>query len=256
MRRLTLSLALALVLAVPHALAQADARVTKLAAGAIQTKANGRIERRPVAHLPLFVEFDRSPALTKGMASALEAQGIRTTQDRSAAPATLSICGDLVLMGGLVFYKGAKVPMGEATERTLAAASTNRTTTAGEAANTAATVALEVAALKAATTPCWSGLAVSRTAEVLGEATGIKGAFNTALNEDIRGVCLSRCEDWKKVKQSAYAFVTFAGPDGKQEVRVLATAFAETVAPEEVVAETLSKALGSITLQPATAEPQ
>ena len=37
MRRLTLSLFLALVPAVPHALAQADARVTKLAAGAIQT---------------------------------------------------------------------------------------------------------------------------------------------------------------------------------------------------------------------------
>ena len=217
MRRLTLSLFLALVPAVPHALAQADARVTKLAAGAIQTQANDRIERRPDAHLPLFVEFDGSSALTKGMASALEAQGIRTTQDRSAAPATLSIRGDLVLMGGLVFYKGAKVPMGEATERTLAAASTNRTTTAGEAANTAATVALEVASLKAATTPFWSGLAVSRMADVLGEATGIKGAFNTALTGDPRRICLSRCE---------------------------------------VVAEALTKAMGSITLQPATAKPQ
>jgi len=52
------------------------------------------------------------------------------------------------------------------------------------------------------------------------------------------------------------AFVAFTGPDGKQEVRVLATAFAETVAPEEVVAEALTKAMDSITLQPATAKPQ
>ena len=104
MRRLTLSLALA----VPHTLAQADARVTKLAAGAIQTKANGRIERRPVAHLPLVVEFDRGPALTEGMASALEAQGLRTTQDRSATPATSSIRGDLVLMGYWSSTKGPR----------------------------------------------------------------------------------------------------------------------------------------------------
>jgi len=128
-------------------------------------------------------------------------------------------------MGGPVFYKGAKVPMGEATERMLAAAAThpNPTITAGEAANTAATVALKVAALNAATAPFWSSLAVSRMAEVLGEATGMKSAINTALTGNLRGICLSRYDDWRRVKQSAYAFVTFTGPGGKQGIRVLAT---------------------------------
>ena len=151
--------------------------------------------------------------------------------------------------------KGAKVAMGEATERTLAANAANRTPSAGEAANTAVDVALSAAALKSATTTFWAGLAVSGMANVLGEATGIKGAFNTALTGDPRGICLSRCEDWKKVTQTAYAFVTFTSPDGKQELRVLASAFSETLAPEEVVAEALSRAAGAITALPASTKP-
>ncbi len=115
-------------------------------------------------------------------------------------------------------------------------------------------MALDNAALKAATTPFWAGLAVSSMANVLGEATGVKGAFNTALTGDPRGICLSRCEDWKKVKQSAYAFVTFTSPQGKQEIRVLATAFSEALAPEEVVAEALTQAMGAITLLLAAAK--
>lgn len=257
LRRLVggLVLSLPLALAVQLARAQADAPPPKLAAGSIQTQANGRIELKPEAHMPLFVEFDRSAALTQVLTSALEAQGVRTTTDRSAAKATLSIRGDVVLMGGPVFHKGAKVAMGDATERTLAANAANRTPSAGQAANAAVGVALDAAALKAATTPFWSGLAVSRMADVLGEATGIKGAFNTALTGDPRGICLSRCEDWKKVKQTAYAFVTFTSPDGKQELRVMASAFSETLAPEEVVAEALSKAVGAITPVPASTKP-
>ena len=63
-----------------------------------------------------------------------------------------------------------------------------------------------------------------------------------------------RFADCKKVKQSAYALVTFTGPQGKQGVRVLATACSETLAPEEVVAEALTQAMGSITLLPAAAK--
>jgi hypothetical protein len=238
---LNVALAVAVTQAVAQTVAMPPAPLPKLAAGAIQSQVNGRIELRPDAHLPVFVEFDRSPALTKNMATALQAQGLQTTEDRSAARATLSIRGDLVMMGGPVFYKGAKVAMGDATERTLAAAASNRTVTPGEAANTAVGLALDNAALKAATTPFWAGLAVSSMANVLGEATGIKGAFNTALTGDPRGICLSRCEDWKKVKQSAYAFVTFTSPDGKQEIRVLATAFSDLISDEVQQAQVVSQ---------------
>lgn len=241
-----LALSLCLALAAPHVLAQAEAPVPKLAVGAIQAQANGRIELGHDAHMPLFVEFDRSPALTQALAATLQAQGVRTTPDRSEGKAVLAIRGDVVLLGGPVFHKGTKVPMGEATEKTLAVAASNRSTTAGEAAGTAVTVALGAAALKSATTPFWSGLALGRMADALGESAGVKGAFNTALTGDPRGICLSRCEDWKKVKQSAYAFATLTSADGKQDIRVLATAFSETLAPEEVVGEALSKIQASI----------
>ena len=62
-----LALSLCLALATPHVLAQSEAPAPKLAAGAIQVQANGRIELRPDAHMPLFVEFDRSPALTQAL---------------------------------------------------------------------------------------------------------------------------------------------------------------------------------------------
>lgn len=231
---------------VPSWPAHGRTQLPKLAVGAIQAQANGRIEIRPDAHAPLFVEFDRSPALTQALVATLQAQGVRTTPDRSEAKAVLATRGDVVLLGGPVFHKGTKVPMGEATEKTLTVGVANRGTTAGEAANATVTVALGAAALKSATAPFWSGLALGRMADALGESTGIKGAFNTALTGDPRGICLSRCEDWKKVKQSAYAFATLTSTDGKQDIRVLATAFSETLAPEEVVGEAVSRIQSSI----------
>lgn len=53
----------------------------------------------------------------------------------------------------------------------------------------------------------------------------------------------------------ACAFVTLTGTEGKQEIRVLASAFSETLAPEEVVAEALARAVAAIDIrqQPAKA---
>jgi len=97
-------------------------------------------------------------------------------------------------------------------------------------------------------TPFWRGLALGRMAEVLGEATGVRGAFNKALTGDPRGICLSRCEDWNKVKQTAYAFVTLVAPEGRQEIRVLASVTSETLAPEEVIDEALMRAISAISV--------
>lgn len=228
----------------------------KLPPEAIQTQTSGRIGLQAEAHTPLFAEFDRSTTLTKALVAALQQRGIALAPDKASARATLTISGDLVLLGGPVFHKGVKVPMGEATEKTLAAAAANRSVTGAEAANAAATVALEGAALMNAASPFWAGLAAGRMAEVLGDATGMRGAFNTALTGDPRGICLSRCEDWKKVKQTAYTFVTLATADGKQQARVLATAFSETLAPDEVIAQALTKALAAIDLPAPPPKPQ
>lgn len=248
--------AVVLAFAYPAALAQSDGAGPKLAASDIQAQANGRIELRADTHVPLFAEFDRSPTLTKALVAALQDKGLQVVTDKSAAKATLTIRGDVALQGGPVFYKGVKVTMGEATEKALTAAAANRTVSPAEAGQAATSLALEAAALQSAITPFWRGLALSRMADSLGEATGIKGAFNTALTGDPRGICLSRCEDWKKVKQSAYAFVTLTGTEGKQEIRVLASAFSETLAPEEVVAEALARAVGAIDIRQQPAKPQ
>jgi hypothetical protein len=130
-----------LALAAPYVRAQAEAPAPKLAAGAIQAQANGRIELRPDAHMPLFVEFDHSPALKLVLVAMLQAQGVRITPHPSEAKAELAIRGDVVLLGNPVFQKGTKVPMGEATEKTLAAVAANRGNTAGQATDATVTVA-------------------------------------------------------------------------------------------------------------------
>ena len=236
--------------------AQAEQPHPKLPAGAVQSLANGRIELRRDAHSPIYVEFDRSETLSRALAAAMQAKGFTVTQDQSDAKAQLVIRGDLVLQGGPVFYKGVKVPMGDATEKTVKAASEGRSTTPAEAAQAVVSLALESGAAKTAVSSFWRGLALSRMADVLGDATGMRGAFNKALTGDPRGICLSRCEDWKKVKQTAYAFVTLTTAEGRQVVRVLATAIQEALAPEEVIDEALSRAMAAVVVSGATVDPK
>jgi hypothetical protein len=192
------------------------------------------------------VEFDRSEVLSQALAAALQAKGFDVTKDRAAAKATLVIRGDLVMQGGPLFYKGVKVSMGEATEKSLKAAADGRSTSPAEAAQAAVSLALESSAVRSTVSTFWRGLALGRMAEVLGDATGVRGAFNKALTGDPRGICLSRCEDWNKVKQTAYAFVSLTAPDGRQDTRVIATATQETLAPEEVIDQALARAVGAI----------
>ena len=225
---------------------QTEPASPKMPPGTVQVQANGKIELLPAAHSPLYVEFDRSEVLSQALAAALRAKGFDITKDRAGAKATLVIRGDLVMQGGPVFYKVVKVPVGEATEKSLNAAADGRSTSPAEAAQAAVSLALESGVVRSAVSPFWRGLALGRMAEVLGDATGVRGAFNKALTGDPRGICLSRCEDWNKVKQTVYAFVSFTGPDGRQDIRVMATTISEALAPEEVIDMALTRAVGAI----------
>ncbi len=225
---------------------QAGSAPQKLPPGAVQAQSNGKIELLPAAHSPIYVEFERSEVLSQALAAAMQAKGFDISKDRAGAKATLVIRGDLVMQGGPVFFKGVKVPVGEATEKSLNAAADGRSTSPAEAAQAAVSLALESGVVKSAVSPFWRGLALGRMAEVLGDATGVRGAFNKALTGDPRGICLSRCEDWNKVKQTVYAFVSFAGPDGRQDIRVMATTISEALAPEEIIDMALTRAVGAI----------
>lgn len=240
-----LAFAVPALMAGAAAWSQTDQPASKLPPGAIQAQANGRIELSREGHSPLYVEFDRSEVLSQALAAALQAKGFDITKDRAAAKAALVIRGDLVMQGGPLFYKGVKVSMGGATEKSLKAAADGRSTSSAEAAQAAVSLALESRAFRSAVSPFWRGLALGRMAEVLGDPTGGRGAFNKALTGDPRGICLSRCEDWNKVKQTAYAFVSLTGPDGRQDIRVMATATHEALAPEEVIDEALARAVSA-----------
>lgn len=243
--RLCLFVAMALS-AWTTAWSQTEPKPPKLPPGAVQAQANGKIELLPAAHSPLYVEFERSEVLSQALAAAMQAKGFDISKDRAGAKATLVIRGDLVMQGGPTFFKGVKVPVGEATEKSLNAAADGRSTSPAEAAQAAVSLALESGVARSAVSPFWRGLALGRMAEVLGDATGVRGAFNKALTGDPRGICLSRCEDWNKVKQTVYAFVSFAGPDGRQDIRVMATTISEALAPEEIIDMALTRAVGAI----------
>jgi hypothetical protein len=215
---------------------------------AFTSKATGAITISTGRHSPLFAEFERSPTLTTRLVAALSASGFEVTSDKAAAKATLIIRGDMALLGGPVFYKGVKVAIGDATERALAAASgeVNR----AEVVQTAAAVALNNAALESAITPFWRGMAISGLASTLGEASGMKAGFNRALTGDPRGICLSRCEDWNKVNQSAYVWVAFQSGDRWQEVRVLTRVRADALMVEQLLDRALGDALTAIAIEP------
>lgn len=247
------NLALALVLVVCPWLPQPGV-TAELAADAVTSVANGSLALSAEQHSPLFAEFDRSSSLSKRLHESLLAMGFVLTQDKSTARATLLFRGDLALVGGPVFYKGVKVPVGDATEKTLQAAKDGGGVSRAEVVQAVAGLAINKAALDSAITPFWQGLALSGMASAIGDATGVKGRFNAALTGDPRGICLSRCEDWKKVSQTVYLLITLQDAAAKQEVRVVTKAFSETVAPEEVMARALADGVRTIKMVDGSAD--
>lgn len=230
-------------LSVSNALADAE-----FPADAITSAANGGIALSAKQHSPLYAEFDRSATLSGRLQESLRVAGIEITQDRASAKATLVLRGDLAVVGGPVFYKGVRIAVGEATEKALREAKSEPAVSRADIVQAATGVAINAAALRASVTPFWQGLALSGMASAIGDATGMKGRFNTALTGDPRGICLSRCEDWKKVNQTVYLSITLQDAAGKQEVRVTTKAYSETLAPQEVIDRALADGNSAIKL--------
>lgn len=208
------------------------------------SKTTGTITAVPGQHSPLYAEFERSPELTGRLAAALSSSGFALTQDKHSARASLIVRGDIALSGGPVYFKGTKLAIGEATERALASAAGG--VTRADLVQSAAGVALNKAALDSAITPFWRGLAISGLASALGEATGMKAAFNRATTGDPRGICLSRCDDWNKVSQTVYIWILFQSGDQRQEVRVLTKVNSEHLVVEQLLDRALIDALAAV----------
>ena len=125
--------------------------------------------------------------------------------------------------------------------------------TTADVVQTTAGIALNAAAYNASLNNFARGMAVGGMANALGDATGLHGWFNTAVAGDPRGICLSRCEDWNKVNQTVYLWVTLdSQAAGQKEARILSKAFSETVAPDQVIAFGVDKAIELIRITPGT----
>lgn len=224
--------------------ATAPAKKTTLEPADFTTKATGQVELVAGRDSPIYAEFQGSPTLTQRLREALQAQGFELAPDAGASKATLQFRGDIVLMGGPKFHKGVKAPVGEATEKALKVAKESGQVTTADVVQTTAGVALNTAALNASLNNFTRGLAISGLANALGDATGMRAWFNTAVAGDPRGICLSRCEDWNKVDQTVYLWVTLdSKAAGRKEARILAKAFSETVAPDQVIAYSVDRAI-------------
>ena len=210
----------------------------------ITTKANGQIELVVARDSPIFAEFQGSPALTQRLRESLQARGFELAPDAGSSKAALQFRGDIALMGGPKFYKGVKAPIGETTEKALKLAKENGQVTTADVVQTTAGIALSAAALNASLNNFTRGLAIGGIANALGDATGVRSWFNTAVAGDPRGICLSRCEHWNKVNQTVYLWVTLdSKAAGQKEVRIMSKAFSETVAPDQVIAFGVDKAI-------------
>mgnify|MGYP001411207020 FL=1 len=222
----------------------AASKKTTLEPADVTTKANGQIELTVGRDSPIYAEFQGSPALTLRLREALQARGFELAPDAGSSKATLQFRGDMVLMGGPKFHKGVKAPIGETTEKALKLAKESGQVMTADVVQTTAGVALNAAALNASLNNFTRGLAISGIANALGDATGMRSWFNTAVAGDPRGICLSRCEDWNKVDQTVYLWVTLdSKAAGRKEIRILSKAISDTVAPEQVIAYAVDKAI-------------
>ena len=229
----------------------APVKKTVIESSDVTTKANGEIDLLVGRDSPIFAEFQGSPALTQRLRESLQARGFELAPDASSSKAALQFRGDIALMGGPKFYKGVKTTIGEATEKSLRLAKENGQVTTADVVQTTAGITLNAAALNASLNNFTRGLAISGMANALGDATGLSGWFNTAIAGDPRGICLSRCEDWNKVTQAVYLWVTLDSKAARQkEVRILSKAFTETVAPDQVIAFAVDKAIELIRIAP------
>jgi hypothetical protein len=234
--------------------ATAPAKKTTLSPEDFTTRATGQIDLVMGRDSPIYAEFQGSPTLTQRLREALQARGFELAPDAGSSKATLQFRGDIALLGGPKFHKGVKAPVGEVTEKALKLAKESGQVTTADVVQTTAGVALNTAALNASLSNFTRGLAISGLANALGDATGLRAWFNTAVAGDPRGICLSRCEDWNKVNQTVYLWVTLdSKASGQKEVRILSKAFSETVAPDQVIAYGVDKAIELIRIDQAGA---
>lgn len=189
---------------------------------------------------PVNVEFLGSPLLTEQLKPALAALGYTVVNEPVKNKITFKV--NYFSQGG--GSKPVNVTLGPIIENNLknqqampARQETNVTRSAGETLflGTGFTALANAGLLS-------KGFAVGNIAESIGQSIGLAGAFNKALTGDSRGWCMSRCEEWYKIRQEAALFVNVYAEDGGRGRMIRKQAFHEKLVPNQLMEAGLNEA--------------
>ena len=156
------------------------------------------------------------------------------------------IGGELELEGGPKFQRRLRIPLSQFAQERVPSSSDGQKLTGREVAGIAHDAVLTGIAYKLSLGTFLQGVSLSQLVASVGAATGITGRMNAWLVGDPRGICLSRCENWKKVHQSVVVNVTLDGEGVSSSIRVYARAHSETLAPVELVEAAMMEVIAAL----------
>ena len=200
---------------------------------AVQVTVGG--QKTSVTNGPVWFEWTGSEAMTRLGGHAVRQSGLQAASSAAEAPVKVTVSGELTLMGGPKFHRGARAPLAAVFERAVKLDG-SRAFDELDAKRLTLDAAVAAGIAQSPVSLALKGLAVGDVVLSLLQSTGVGGWFNTKLVGDPRGICLSRCETWNHVKQTAYVRVQIQqGSQPSQEVRIMAIANGETLVIDEVV---------------------
>jgi len=200
---------------------------------AVQVTVGG--QKTTVTEGPVWFEWTGSESMTRLGGHAVRYSGLQAASSAAEAPVKVTVSGELVLMGGPKFYRGARAPLATVFERSVKL-DKSRSFDDLDAKRLAMDSALAAGIAQSPVSAAVKGLVIGDVVLAMLETTGIGGWVNTKLVGDPRGICLSRCETWNFVAQTAYVRVQIQqGSQPPQEVRIMARANGEMLVIDEVV---------------------
>ena len=104
------------------------ATIAGLTESDFKTVANGSFDLSLGSNSPIYAEFEDSPELTARLRAVLSERGFALADGKESAKSILTFRGEVVLLGGPVFYRGLKISVAEATDKAFKAEEKDRPT--------------------------------------------------------------------------------------------------------------------------------
>lgn len=188
-----------------------------------------------IRHLSIYVEFKDSPKLSLIVGQMLKERGYRIVATKEEADVAFKMQGTLDVKGG--GKTGFSASMAELAE---SGASKDAGGPDYQHQNiTGESIAVESIATRT--------IYLSHVLLWLSQKTGIAGRVNELLTGDPRGICVTDCENWKRLQHIAMIGAGIIPMEGKPDKRALwalqTHAYHDKVEAEKHVAETLALAI-------------